>query len=246
MLQEVWEKDFPLRYYEVGRDGKVSLLHLMNFFQDAADEHARHLEVGVPQMVSRGLGWFVTRFHFRLDRYPVYGETVRIRTWPKAKKRVFAVRDFEMFSGDERIAAGTTLWCLVDLDSRKPLNVATTLPGLPERPRDALSATAGKIRLPEEMPFSRDLIARESEIDMHGHVNNAVSVGWALETLPGGSLLQRTVSEMVVSFQKEIRSDQNVRSLASFREEGSSAESFHVLRDEAGDREFLRMRLVWE
>ena len=230
-MQKVWEKDFPLRYYEVGRDGRASLLHLMNFFQDAADEHAGHLKVGVPQLVSRGLGWFMTRFHFRVHRYPAYGETVRIRTWPKSKKRVFAVRDFEMFSGDALIAAGTTLWCLVELASKEPLNVGDTFPGLPETPRDALSGAAGKIRLPDEMPFSRELEARESEIDMHGHVNNAVSVGWALETLPGLLLRERSVSEMVVSYEKEIRAGQQVQSLASFTEEAESAESFHVLRD---------------
>ncbi|MDO9507897.1 MAG: thioesterase [Thermovirgaceae bacterium] len=88
-MQRIWEKDFPLRVYEVGCEGRVSLPNLMNLFQDAASEHAAHLGAGFPQLAPRGLSWFATRYHVQIRRYPVYGETIRVKTWPKAKKRLF-------------------------------------------------------------------------------------------------------------------------------------------------------------
>ncbi|MEA3508794.1 MAG: thioesterase [Synergistota bacterium] len=88
-------------------------------FQDSAAGHAAHLGVGFPQLSVQNMTWFVTKYYVKVKRYPVFGETIRVKTWPKAKKRLFAIRDFEMSVGEEPIAAGSSVWCLVDLETRK-------------------------------------------------------------------------------------------------------------------------------
>lgn len=245
-MKIIWEKDFHLRFYEVGQDGHVSLPNLMNFFQDAASEHAAHLGVGIPKLVSQGFSWFVTRFHVRVQRYPVYGETIRIRTWPKSKKRFFALRDFEMYVGDEQIAAGSTVWCLIDLKSKSPMNVNETLPGLPENPCDALVTSFPRINLPESMSLKRDLSPRDSEIDMNGHVNNAVYVSWALENLPRSRVRGKMITEMTAFFKHEIGDGQQVLSRATFNEAECPLESVHCLSEKASAVEVLRMKVRWE
>lgn len=246
LLQRIWQKDFPLRVYEVGCNGQVSLPNLMNFFQDAASEHATHLEAGFSQLAPRNLAWFATRYHVRIRRYPVYGETVRVKTWPKAKKRLFALRDFEMYVKDEPIAAGSTVWCLVDLASRNPLNVNDTLPNLPENPRDALASDFPRVPLPQAPDHEEAFSPRDSEIDMNGHANNTALISLALECLPRSSVEDHSVTSMVVFFKHEMGRGQTVLSQASIGLNESNLESLHCLTIKGSETEVLRMKLVWE
>jgi len=245
-LQRIWEKDFPLRVYEVGSDGLVSLPNLMNFFQDAASQHATHLEAGFSQLAPRNLAWFVTRYHVRVTRYPVYGETVRVKTWPKAKKRLFAIRDFEMYVKDEPIAVGSTVWCLVDLSSRNPLNVNDALPNLPENPQDALASDFPRVSLPQSFDHEETFSPPDSEIDMNGHVNNTSLISLALECLPRSSVKGYAVSGMVVFFKHEMWRGQTVLSQAAIGRNESNLESLHCLTIKGSETEVLRMKLVWE
>ncbi len=246
MLQRIWEKDFPLRVYEVGCEGKISLPNLMNFFQDTASEHATHLEAGFSQLAPRGLSWFATRYHVQIRRYPVYGETVRVKTWPKAKKRLFALRDFEMYVKDELIAAGSTVWCLVELASRKPLDVKETLPNLPENPQDALASDFPRVPLPQSFDHEETFSPRDSEIDMNGHANNTSLISRALECLPHSGVKDHAVSGMVIFFKHETGRWQTILSQASIRQKESDLESLHCLTIKESETEVLRMKLEWE
>ena len=245
-LQLTWEKDYSLRVYEVGFDGHVSLPNLMNFLQDAAIEHAAHLGAGFSQLAPRNLAWFVTRYHVRVTRYPVYGETIRVKTWPKAKKRLFAIRGFEMYSGNEPIAAGSTAWCLVDLASKSPLNVNTALPNLPENPRDALATVFPRIPLPQSPSHAETFSPGISEIDMNGHVNNTALINRAMECLPHTRFKDHTISEMVTFFKHEIGLGQSILSQASIEHIGNPLESLHCLAIKGSETEVLRMKLIWE
>ncbi len=245
-MQIIWNRDFPLRVYEVGPDGHVSLVNIMNFFQDSAAAHAAHLGVGFPQLSLRNMAWFVTKYHVKVRRYPVYGETVRVTTWPKSKKRLFAIRDFEMRVEEEIIAAGSSVWCLVDLETRKPLNVNETLPGLPENPQNAITTTFPRVNQLEQTDFKKPFSPRLSEVDMNGHVNNTALIGWAVECLPSSFTENHSVSEMAVFFKNEVSRDGDVISAASIEEKENHAETIHLLPAKETGREILRMKLKWE
>lgn len=245
-MQRIWEKDFPLRVYEVGSEGQVSLPNLMNFFQDAASEHATHLQAGFSQLAPRNLAWFATRYHVQIRRYPAYGETVRVKTWPKAKRRLFALRDFEMYVGEEQIAAGSSVWCLVDMASRKPLDVDNTLPYLPENPQDALVSDFPRVPLPQPFDHEETFSPRDSEIDMNGHANNTALINLAMECLPQGLVKDHSVAGMLVFFKHETGKGQTILSQASITQKGSSLENLHCLTIKGSETEVLRMKLEWK
>ena len=65
------------------------------------------------------MSWFITRCHLKIIRYPEYGDILKIRTWPKGRKRVFAYRDLELSLGNEIIGIGSSVWCLIDPENQE-------------------------------------------------------------------------------------------------------------------------------
>jgi acyl-ACP thioesterase-like protein len=52
-----FEKEFPVRYYELDSHGNVSPVTLLNYLQDTAGLHAAQLGVAVSDLRRLGLNW---------------------------------------------------------------------------------------------------------------------------------------------------------------------------------------------
>ncbi len=66
-------------------------------------------------LFKKGLTWVLSRFHIEITRYPKWGETVQINTWPSGRGPLFAVRDYEILDAEGPLAAATSSWLIVDL-----------------------------------------------------------------------------------------------------------------------------------
>lgn len=238
-------KDFPIRIYEVGEKGTLPFPQVMNLFQDAATDHASILGVGLPQMLPRGMSWFITRCHLKMSKYPVYGDTLRIRTWPKGRKKVFAYRDLELAINDEVIGVGSSIWCLIDLNTKKALAPDRVLPPFAERDEDALVTNFPSIRSVDGSDRELEFYPRRSEIDLNRHVNNVAYMNWALETIPDGSVEGYTPSEIQIFFKKEAKRGERIHSRVKVFEEEGHLETVHFLENKTTDTEVFRQRIIW-
>lgn len=242
MTMDPWLEDFRLRIYEVGPDGLATATTMMNVFQEAASHHAESLGMGYPQLSPRSIGWALTKFRLTMDRYPRYGETVTIRTWPRAGKRIFAYRDVEFSVDGERVGIGSSVWCLLDLQARKALSLIKALDGFPCRDERLF---------PDEIPsvhscdgaweWCWSTTPRFSELDLNGHVNNSVYLGWAVEPLPRDYPFLRMPKEIFFAFKKEVSSDMEVFSRASRMGDDLTV---HSLEDRDGG-ELAKVSIKW-
>jgi acyl-ACP thioesterase len=183
LLNEVWNKDYKIRIYEVSNSGKVHLPVIFDFLQDTASEHASHLGVGLDVLRERNISWFLTRLHIKFYEYPRYGDTVTVRTWPRLKKKVFAYRDFRLTCSGRTVAAASSVWCLVDLENRNLLNPLQNLPQLPEVEERAIETSFPAVRPVRNAVLERKVTPGITDMDLNGHVNNSAYVRWAIETV---------------------------------------------------------------
>ena len=241
MVVEKWQEAFPLRLYEVSPDGRATVTTLMNLFQEVASHHAEHLNCGFSDLYPRNLGWVLSKFYLRMERFPRYGEVLTLRTWPRERKRIFAFREVEFLLGSETIGRGTSAWCVIDLEERKALPVEKVLAPYPLWEEALFPEEPASLPRLENPSREWSTTPRITEIDMNGHVNNAVYLGWAVEALPREIPFGHLPGEVRFLFRKEVSFGGSVRSLARSVEEN---QTLHRLENARGE-EVARVLICW-
>ena len=209
------EYSWAVRTYECGPDGAATMASVCNWLQEAASLNAEALAFSKSNFESAGenISWVLTRLKVKMSRFPKWGETVSILTFPRGGRRIVAWRDFVLSDADgAEIGRATSEWMLIDLASRKVV-------AIPE----AVFAAANTVREPvfgdeplpklrwecsAESPDALVFRARRGDIDLNGHVNNVHYVEWLMEGRPGSAGPCR---ELEIVFKSETLAGEEVR-----------------------------------
>src|SRR5260221_5660612 len=117
----IWSGDFRVHAYEVDFKQSATLECLCRYFQEAAWNHAEELGVGYQRLQAENKIWVLSRLLIKIARYPRWAQIIRVHTWPRAAKSVFAMRDFEMFdSSGDRMLPVASAWLLLLITTKKP------------------------------------------------------------------------------------------------------------------------------
>ncbi len=240
-------RDYPVRFYEVDPEARLKPVTLLNYLQDAASEHTVRLGVSIGELQAKGVTWVLSRCRVRFVSHAKSGDTVRIRTWPAARDRLFSMRDFEVTDqGNNRLALATSAWALVDLASGRPLRLDRVLPDYPlhdERVLEPAEKTLPELVEAEtEIPFQ----VRRADHDINRHVNNTVYAEWALEAVPGEIASSCQLSDLEIAYRSPAYSGERVLSRIARQHGPSTATFVHQLAGEKDGRELARLRTVWQ
>lgn len=166
-----------VRFSEVDRDQVMLLPSLFQLLQEAAIRHADMYGVGANSISERGTSWVLNRLAVALTRYPRRDEALRVETWSTGVRGFRGYREFRLFSGEEQILAGSSLWLWIDLrtrtltrvppelEARFPVGGAGRPPHRPDLERLRFSA-------PVATAPATPVTVRYSDCDANGHVNN--------------------------------------------------------------------------
>lgn len=248
-----FEIDFRVRAYELGATGCARLPALLDHLQEAAALHARSLGFSHEELSTSSLFWVLTRLYLRLSPeavtrcWPGWRERVVVRTWAAGFERVQARRDFLLLDEQGRtMGAAVSSWVTLDAATRRlsplPEELRARIPARDER---ALEYPGRKT--PGLAPVGADegspITARRSDLDVNGHVNNAVLAAWALDEAAQGLPEDARCTALEVSFRAEVLPGQSL--LARSEDQGRG---LHLigLREAADGKEVLRAASWWE
>lgn len=120
----MYEFQAKIRYSETDSNGNLSLLGLLNYFQDSSIFHSDSLGAGVEALKDQGMFWALSAWQIVVKRYPKVCETVTVGTAPYEFKGFMGNRNFWMKDeSGEMIAWANSIWSLVDIQSGMPKNV---------------------------------------------------------------------------------------------------------------------------
>jgi medium-chain acyl-[acyl-carrier-protein] hydrolase len=247
-MEKIHRRAFRIHTYDTDFRGGALPLSILNFLQEAAGEHAALLGLSVTDLMKGGLTWVLSRYHVRIARYPVMGETIEVRTWPSGHESFFWLRDFEVSDGKGApILAATSSWVLLNATTKQPVRDGREIPA--ELMHQTRALQDGFPRLPAcEVP-ERELGFRVGlhDLDLNDHVNHAVYVRWALETVPEETLRACRPVDIEVSYRAEALFADGVvsRSQRIDAPDGLAASFVHTLVHEATARELTRLRTSW-
>lgn len=175
---------------------------------EAAGGHAEVLGFGYQDSLADGLFWVLSRIKIHFLRYPRFGQTVTVRTWPKSlQQRLFFARDYEVLDeAGERLLAATALWVIISSETRRiqpPERMR--LERLRFNGQAALDEQLAKLNLSEAAePLSLRRVGY-SDIDLLGHANNTRYIEWICDSFPSEQFETQEVDAMQINFERELR-----------------------------------------
>ena len=240
-----YRKEYNVRSYECDRNNNLRILTLMNILQDMADDDAARLGFGLKFCIENGMTWVGTNYALEIDRLPKIHENIAIETWPSAKNKLSAYRDYEVFGEDgSSIIRASSQWVLINLEKWRPMSVIDNMPQhLPLNER-ALDTDFPKIAEISDGDSQFKVRVRFDDIDLNKHINNAVYILWATEAVEPEFRLAHNPARIDINFRKEGYMGEKI--MVTTRME--DLKSYHSIRtyDSDNERELARAVIEWK
>ncbi len=247
MKPNIYQDTFRIRSYEVDCRGRLSILSIFNFMQEAASSHADALGVSIQQLLSNNYTWLLSRLKIKMTSYPVWTDRLTVLTWPSGTQRLFALRDFQLKDqNDNTVGAAVSAWLIIDTHKRRPARIAPFVKRLKPLEGDhILPDTLDKLQPLNEFDDERKFQVRFRDLDINQHVNNASYVEWVLESIPVAFNKNAILSELEINFLAESFLHDHI--IAKCQSESMPPRLFrHSLFREEDGQELVRARTVWQ
>lgn len=175
-----------IRYSESDRHDRLTIVSLLDYFQDCSIFHSEDLGLGVDYLRKKNLAWVLNSWQIDVSRYPNMGERVYVCTAPYAFKGFLGYRNFLMETAEgERLAVANTIWTLLDLQTGKPVNPPEEMKlGYVCEEKLDMEYLPRKIVLAGEAAACEAIRVCPHHLDTNNHVNNGQYLRMALDVLP--------------------------------------------------------------
>lgn len=247
MGKKTMSKDYEIHYYEVDFRKRMHMTRLVDFLGDIATCQSENLGVGMDYLSSKGLGWVIYKWDIKIHKYPVYGETITVKTTPYGLRSFYAYRKFEVLDKNgELIAEAGSVWLLVNAEKKRPVRIDKEMffaYGIDEGCKDTIEID--NISKSERTDGEKIFNVRYSDIDTNKHVNNSKYASWAIEVVPMDIVLDYSMKRMKIIYQKETKYGEIISSKVQIDNTGSEVLCRHCIQDGEGNLLTL-LETYWE
>ena len=178
-----------IRYSECDESEHLTLVGLLNYFQDCSTFQSEDLGVGLDVLHDRGTFWVVNSWQIDIMRLPKLCEEVEIGTRPYDCRGFFGKRNFYMLDTDgEFLAKADSLWTYISMKDSTPVRIEEDIiRAYGNMPRIDMEYLGRKIAFPkndDETKKADEITVNEHLLDANHHVNNGKYVELAAGFIP--------------------------------------------------------------
>ena len=171
----IFERKHKIGIDEVNKKFKMTNESMLTAFQNLASFNSDVVGYGVYDVPKTGKTWIVVDWKLRVLRRPRYGEDVMVRTWGRKTQGLISFRDFEIRSDNELCAVATSKWMLIDLVTRKPIEITDDIKdafGIHNELEVFIDEEFETIKPLDTYDKELKINIRKSDLDFNNHVNN--------------------------------------------------------------------------
>jgi acyl-ACP thioesterase len=174
-----------VRYSEIDKSGKLSLISLLNYFQDCSTFHSEDIGFGYKYILEKNLLWVMTAWQIVVNRYPLLCENITIGTAPYEFRSVIGYRNFWMTTDSgEQLACANSIWTLLDTAKGRPTKpTPEMIEGYKLAEKLPMDYADRKIAIPGEGISLPAIEVKPHHLDTNNHVNNGQYISIAMNLL---------------------------------------------------------------
>ena len=90
----IYQFDSRVRYSEVDENRRITLLSILNYFQDCSSFHSEKIGFGIDYLKEKQCAWVLSSWQIVLGELPVFGQEITVQTWPYSFKGFLGERNF--------------------------------------------------------------------------------------------------------------------------------------------------------
>ncbi|MEA1966784.1 MAG: thioesterase [Thermodesulfobacteriota bacterium] len=246
--ESIFQKYGEITYSALGSMGQLKIVNILNLLQDTAAEHASLLKISGFDLAKKNLAWVISKYRIKILSNPPWLEKLLIKTWRFPWKNLYELRHFQITgkNGAEIINA-TAAWVMVKKSNGLPVRLSRYLE------KEMYTNNSTDITDPfhdlkkiEKIDFQLPFKIRMQDLDLNRHVNNAIYVGWAVETVPEDILNNFIPEKIDVLFQKESFYGDKITSKTEITEKNHNPLTLHSIISNNSKRELAFINILWK
>lgn len=186
-MPHTYSRTFRIRYYECDAYGHLYNTNYLRMMQETATDASADAGYDAQHYREMNRAWLIRNTDIEYLIPLRYDDRIVIRTWVEDFRRASSRRRYEFIKLDsgELAARAHTDWVFIDSQTQRP----TSIPGeiirafFPEGPPESFPERTAFPTAPPPPPGAYRMQRRVAwqDIDMMGHVNNAVYLDYATE-----------------------------------------------------------------
>ncbi len=203
MAIKIFEQEYKINSVNINANKELGLVGLLEILQDVASEHAENLGVGYDSMQEKGAFWVLIRKKLKMKKFPKWRDSITIKTWILPAKKLYRIREFEIYDKKCRIGSCSMTWLVLDRKTRKPKVIDESEYSYVARTDYSLDFTANKVTVPDKLNIQKKFEVNISDLDVNNHVNNTKYAQWILDSIPLELHKKYSIIEYEIKFLNE-------------------------------------------
>lgn len=177
---------------------------------NSAGKAADRLHIGVEDLLKDNYAWVLARIAWEMDYRPKLGTTITVETWIDHVEHSFSFRNFRVTQEGRQIGLGKSIWTVLDLTTRRPVNLLTE-----ERFVKLNTNIDNGMTVPQKVRAAASDNAYHyktvySDIDFNGHCNSVQYLQWMLNALPAEQAAQIQSERIDMNYMHEIMPEEQI------------------------------------
>ena len=104
----IFEKNYTVGNRDIGNDHKATNKAMLKYLENIACSHSDKVGYGINTIEKTKLVWILLDWKFKVIERPIYGQTIKVKTWSRKMEKCCAYRDFEIYDESGNILAIAT------------------------------------------------------------------------------------------------------------------------------------------
>ena len=213
---------YTTRWHDTDANRVLRPSRMLVYMQETANIQCAQFGMPLDKLRDeRGLGFILSQISLKFFRPVPAFEKIQVDTWCKEAKGFSFLRFFEIKMGGETVACASSMWALVDINSKSLVRASEleteSFPYDEPIPADTLPprARVGKTDAPQDVGERKICY---SDIDYNMHMNNTNYPDMLCDFMP--DMQGKFVSEMSLSYLKEAPFGETLKVKRTVRDDG--------------------------
>lgn len=157
---------------------QLQMGHLGNYLLNAADFHSSDRGFGMRYLNTINKTWVLSRLCIEMTEMPLQYNHFFVETWVENAMKYFTKRNFRIEDKEtgRDLGYGRSVWALIDLDTRQPLDLYDVNDGKivewVHKEKECPIATPGRVKMSDSAVHVATIDTCYSDVDVNGHINS--------------------------------------------------------------------------